>query len=79
MRDLLQRISWGVAGIVIVINGYVLVDFFMSEVHGFVFGSVVCVVAASYIAFLVYLIFRGNGFFSCFGKSRSHGFAYIRT
>ncbi|KAL8494531.1 hypothetical protein ACS0TY_025370 [Phlomoides rotata] len=71
-----ERISWGVAAIVIVINGYVLVDFFMSEVHGFVFGSVVCLVAASYIAFLVYLIFHGNRHVSCFGKSR---YAYVRT
>lgn len=67
------------AGVVIAINGYVLVDFFISEVHGLVYGGVVCVVAASYTAFLFYLIFRGTLFMSCFGKMRSHGFSYVRT
>ncbi|KAK6160639.1 hypothetical protein DH2020_004020 [Rehmannia glutinosa] len=37
----LERISWGVAALVILINGYVLVDFFISEVHGLLFGIVV--------------------------------------
>ncbi|KAL8058719.1 hypothetical protein ABFX02_03G038300 [Erythranthe guttata] len=75
----IERIAWGVAAVVIMINGYVLVDFFMSEVRGFVFGGVVCVGASSYIAFLFYLIFRGKSFMSCFGRSRADGFAYLRT
>ncbi|KAL2232648.1 metal transporter Nramp2 [Sesamum indicum] len=76
----LERISWGVATVVILINGYVLVDFFRSEVHGWLFGIVVCLIAASYVAFLFYLIFRGNSLIiSWFGRSRFDGFAYIRT
>ncbi|KAL0294178.1 UNVERIFIED_CONTAM: Metal transporter Nramp2 [Sesamum angustifolium] len=73
----LERISWGVATVVILINGYVLVDFFRSEVHGWLFGIVVCLVATSYVAFLFYLIFRGNSLIiSWFGRSRFDGFAY---
>ncbi|PIN01563.1 Mn2+ and Fe2+ transporters of the NRAMP family [Handroanthus impetiginosus] len=75
----LERISWIVASLVILINGYVLVDFFKSEVHGFLFGIVVCLGATSYVAFLFYLIFRGSSFMSCFGKTRNDGFAYIRA
>ncbi|KAL3840454.1 hypothetical protein ACJIZ3_025045 [Penstemon smallii] len=75
----LERLSWAVAVLVIVINGYVLVDFFMSEVHGLMIGIVVCLVAASYIAFIFYLIFRGSSLVSFFSKTRPDGFAYIRT
>ncbi|GFP89872.1 metal transporter nramp2, partial [Phtheirospermum japonicum] len=75
----LERISWCVAALVILVNGYVLVDFFRSEVEGLVFGIVTCLVAVSYVSLLFYLIFRGNRIFSCFGKSRADGFAYIRT
>ena len=71
MCDDLQRMSWGVAGIVIAINGYVLVDFFMSQVHGFIYGMLVCFVAASYTAFLVYLIIRSTTL------SRFHGFTFL--
>ncbi|KAL6572490.1 Natural resistance-associated macrophage protein 2 [Orobanche minor] len=74
-----ERISWGVAALVILVNGYVLVDFFISEVHGLLLGMVVCLVALSYVSLLFYLILRGNCRFSCFGRSRTDGFAYIRT
>ncbi|CAA0831730.1 Metal transporter Nramp2 [Striga hermonthica] len=70
-----KRISWGVAVLVILVNGYVLVDFFVTEVHGLLLGVVVCLVAASYTSILVYLIFRGHTLFS----SRADGFSYIRT
>lgn len=74
-----QRMSWIVAALVILVNGYVLVDFFMSEVRGLLFGIVICLGATPYIAFLFYLIFRGKSFMSCFGRSRSDGFTYLRT
>lgn len=46
------------AALVIVINGYLLLDFFMSEVRGILFGSAVCAGTAAYVAFIVYLISR---------------------
>ncbi|KAG6400329.1 hypothetical protein SASPL_137155 [Salvia splendens] len=67
----IERMSWCVAGIVIAINGYVLVDFFLSQVHGFIYGILVCFVAASYTAFLVYLILRSTTL------PRFHGFSFL--
>ncbi|KAI3465292.1 hypothetical protein Pfo_021955 [Paulownia fortunei] len=78
-EQIMGAIAWGVAAVVILINGYVLVDFFISEVHGWLFGIIACLGAASYVALLFYLIFRGNSVMSCFGKSRPDAFAYIRT
>ncbi|XP_073126924.1 metal transporter Nramp2-like [Henckelia pumila] len=72
----LERTAWVVAALVIAINGYILVDFFISEVHGLLFGIAVCVVASLYVAFIAYLLFRGTKLVSCFG---SHGFAYTIT
>ncbi|KAL2333476.1 hypothetical protein Fmac_014689 [Flemingia macrophylla] len=54
----LQTISWLVAALVIVINGYLLMEFFSSEVNGPIFGAVVGAITAAYVAFLVYLIGR---------------------
>ena len=42
--------------LVMVINGYLLVDFFSSEANGPWFGSIVCAVTAAYAAFIIYLI-----------------------
>jgi len=47
-----------VAALVIVINGYLLLEFFSSEVNGAVFATVVCVLTAAYVAFVFYLISR---------------------
>ncbi|GAB4852291.1 Natural resistance-associated macrophage protein 2 [Ancistrocladus abbreviatus] len=55
----LERVSWTVAALVIVINGYLLLDFFVSEVKGLLFGLVVCIVTVAYVAFIVYLVYRG--------------------
>lgn len=66
-----QRLSWAVALLVILINGYVLVDFFRSEVKGWLYGIVSCFMAVAYVAFLLYLIFRG--------KMQRDLFAYMRT
>ncbi|KAL2505944.1 Metal transporter Nramp2 [Abeliophyllum distichum] len=52
----LERIAWTVAGLVIVINGYLLLDFFLSEVNGLPFGFLVSAGTAAYVAFIVYLI-----------------------
>ncbi|KAL1804187.1 hypothetical protein ACET3Z_032834 [Daucus carota] len=60
-------IMWIVAALVTAINGYVLVDFFSSEVKGLVFGTLVCSVIVAYAAFVLYLISYGNVWFSRFG------------
>ncbi|RID40522.1 hypothetical protein BRARA_J00558 [Brassica rapa] len=57
---ILQRIAWTVAALVMIINGYLLLDFFVSEVNGFLFGVTVCVWTTAYVAFIVYLISHSN-------------------
>ncbi|KAF3438830.1 hypothetical protein FNV43_RR17105 [Rhamnella rubrinervis] len=54
----LKMISWIVAALVIVINGYLLFDFFSIEVKGVLFSGVVCAFTAAYVAFIVYLVSR---------------------
>jgi hypothetical protein len=53
-----------VAALVIVINGYLLVDFFSSEVNGVLFSTVVSGFTAAYVAFIVYLVSRSVTFSS---------------
>lgn len=53
------------AALVIVINGYLLLDFFSAEVTGIAFTSVVCVFTAAYGAFIIYLVSQGVSFFNC--------------
>lgn len=57
-------IMWIVAALVTVINGYVLLEFFSSEVKGMVFGILVCSVIVAYAAFILYLISHGHAWFS---------------
>jgi natural resistance-associated macrophage protein len=66
---ILQRIAWTVAALVMIINGYLLLDFFVSEVDGFLFGVTVCVWTTAYIAFIVYLISHSNFFPSPWSSS----------
>ncbi|CAA0819604.1 Metal transporter Nramp2 [Striga hermonthica] len=56
----LERAAWTVAALVMVINGYLLFHFFVSEVNGLLFGFLVSAGTASYVAFVVYLISRSN-------------------
>lgn len=55
---LLQIVTWTVASLPILINGYLLLDFFSSEIRGAVSGSFLCVAVVAYAAFLLYLILR---------------------
>ncbi|CAH9078169.1 unnamed protein product [Cuscuta europaea] len=57
----IEKTAWTVAILVMVINGYLLLDFFIVEVNGLLFGLLVCVGTAGYIAFIVYLILHGSG------------------
>ncbi|KAM5576702.1 metal transporter Nramp3.2-like [Rosa sericea] len=57
--NVLKMVAWLVAALVMVINGYLLLDFFSNEVNGVLFGCVVCAFTAGYAAFIVYLVFQG--------------------
>ncbi|CAH9069234.1 unnamed protein product [Cuscuta europaea] len=55
---ILKVISWLVAIFLIAINGYLMVDFFSSEIRGVAFSSAIFTFTAAYIAFIIYLISR---------------------
>ncbi|KAL0377876.1 UNVERIFIED_CONTAM: Metal transporter Nramp3 [Sesamum radiatum] len=67
----LQTISWLVAALVIVINGYLLVDFFAKEVSGVVFSTVVFAFTAAYVCFILYLIARGFNLSRLLGNAKT--------
>ncbi|KAL6961413.1 Metal transporter [Sarracenia purpurea var. burkii] len=67
----LKMVSWLVAALVMVINGYLLLEFFSSEVNGWLFSSAVYVFTAAYVAFIIYLISRGITF--------SNGLGFLHT
>ncbi|KAI3763024.1 hypothetical protein L1987_53471 [Smallanthus sonchifolius] len=52
----MKMISWFVAGLVIMINGCVLVDFFISEVKGFMSCFMFSLVNIAYVSFIWYLV-----------------------
>ncbi|KAF3446584.1 hypothetical protein FNV43_RR11764 [Rhamnella rubrinervis] len=52
----LERVAWTVAALVMVINGYLLLDFFISEVNGLKVGISVFTCTAAYVAFIIYLV-----------------------
>ncbi|KAJ9540789.1 hypothetical protein OSB04_027295 [Centaurea solstitialis] len=54
----LKTISWLVALLVIAINGYLVQQFYVDEVSGPVFTSIVIIFIVAYVAFVVYLIWR---------------------
>ncbi|KAL4559602.1 hypothetical protein LXL04_031745 [Taraxacum kok-saghyz] len=56
-----KMVVWFVAGVVIVINGCVLLQFFVSQVDGFMIGFLVCVVNTVYGSFIWYLISHDHG------------------
>ncbi|XP_019153266.1 PREDICTED: metal transporter Nramp2-like [Ipomoea nil] len=61
IRPIIEKFAWTVAILVMVINGYLLLDFFVLEVNGLLFGFLVCAGTAGYIAFILYLILHGGG------------------
>ncbi|KAJ7950918.1 Metal transporter [Quillaja saponaria] len=82
----MQGMASIVVSLVIVINGYVLLDFFLNEVNGLLFGVVVCTCSAAYLAFLAYLvshsgalsyaqdILTSKGYFLNGGDNKPHQF-----
>ncbi|KAI3763022.1 hypothetical protein L1987_53469 [Smallanthus sonchifolius] len=74
----LEKAAWSVAALVMVINGYLLLDFFVAEVNGFLFGSLAITCTAAYVAFILYLINHGNFLPSTlFSHLVNKGYAYI--
>ncbi|XP_027091106.1 metal transporter Nramp3.2 [Coffea arabica] len=75
------RTVWTVAALVIVINGYVLLDFFKSEVEGPLLGLVVCLGTLAYLAFILYLISHGGSLpmTNLFSHMHSTGFAQLKS
>ncbi|KAF5961187.1 hypothetical protein HYC85_002396 [Camellia sinensis] len=69
----LKMVSWLVAALLMLINGYLLLEFFSSEVNGWLFVSLVSVFTAAYVAFIIYLVSRGITFSNCLGFLHSKG------
>lgn len=76
---MLQRLAWFVAALVILINGYLLLDFFISEVRGLLFGFVVCIVTTAYVAFIIYLISHCSALSSDWVSLLSKRLAFMRN
>ncbi|KAF0887705.1 hypothetical protein E2562_002398 [Oryza meyeriana var. granulata] len=55
-----QAVTWTVAALLITINGYLLLDFFSSEIKGLLSGSILCLAVLAYSSFVLYLILRGT-------------------
>ncbi|KAG4169275.1 hypothetical protein ERO13_A12G068533v2 [Gossypium hirsutum] len=58
-KEQIMTVAWIVAALVIVITGFLLLNFFSSEVSGLMFTSIVSAFTGAYLAFLVYLVSRG--------------------
>ncbi|XP_059640612.1 metal transporter Nramp3.2 [Cornus florida] len=63
----LKMASWLVAALVIVINGYLLLQFFSSEGSGVLFSSVISTFTTAYVVFIIYLVSRGITFSNWLG------------
>ncbi|XP_028805371.1 metal transporter Nramp2-like [Neltuma alba] len=66
-----EKVAWTVAVLVILVYGYMLLDFFLSEVKGIVYGFVVFLCAAAWLSFIAYLV-KHSGAFSSFLHTSPH-------
>ncbi|XP_019156775.1 PREDICTED: metal transporter Nramp2-like [Ipomoea nil] len=73
-----ERMVWGIAAFVIVVNGYVMLTFFLSQFDGLLVGLAMGFVAAGYVAFLVYLI-ACHGSHSSPWSSNTNGFSHLES
>lgn len=66
-------ISWIVTIFLMLINGYLILSFYTSEIRGALLRSSLCVVLAVYVAFIIYLIVRNTTLYSrlCSSMSKS--------
>lgn len=53
-----QKLAWLVVAIVMVINSYVLLDFYKNMIKGLLSKLIFCRISAAYMAFIIYLIVR---------------------
>uniref|UniRef100_A0A7N1A7L6 Metal transporter Nramp3 n=1 Tax=Kalanchoe fedtschenkoi TaxID=63787 RepID=A0A7N1A7L6_KALFE len=59
IKPTLKTVASLVAVLVMVINGYLLVDFFASEATGVLFSCAISTFTAAYVGFIIYLVGRG--------------------
>lgn len=72
---MMQRVAWSVAVLVILVYGYMLLDFFLDEVDGLLFGFLVFLSAAAWISFIIYLVQHSGAISSILVRSpNSKGF-----
>jgi len=66
-------ISWIVTVFLMLINGYLILSFYITDVRGALLRSSLCVVLVVYLAFIVYLIVRNTSLYSrlCSSTSKS--------
>ncbi|KAG2542631.1 metal transporter Nramp2-like [Panicum virgatum] len=57
-------ISWIVTVFLMLINGYLIVSFYITDIRGAVLRSSLCVVLVVYLAFITYLIVRNTSMYS---------------
>ncbi|KAK7292772.1 hypothetical protein RJT34_15625 [Clitoria ternatea] len=75
---IVERVAWTVAVLVIMVYGYMLLDFFIAEVNGLVFGFLVFLGASAWISFIVYLVQHSGAIPSILVKSpNSKGFSSL--
>ncbi|CAL9166263.1 metal transporter Nramp6 [Musa acuminata AAA Group] len=58
----IQMLMWIVAALLIIINGYLLLEFFSTEIRGLLLGSICSAAIAVYTIFVIYLILYGGDF-----------------
>ncbi|KAL2964849.1 hypothetical protein AAZX31_16G026100 [Glycine max] len=72
---IVERVAWSVAVLVILVYGYMLLDFFLDEVDGVLFGFLVFLGAAAWISFIIYLVQHSGAISSILVRSSySKGF-----
>ncbi|KAG5009099.1 hypothetical protein JHK87_017614 [Glycine soja] len=72
---IVERVAWSVAVLVILVYGYMLLDFFLDEVDGLLFGFLVFLSAAAWISFIIYLVQHSGAISSILVRSpNSKGF-----
>jgi len=72
---MMQKVAWSVAVLVILVYGYMLLDFFLDEVDGVLFGFLVFLGATAWISFIIYLVQHSGAIPSIMVRSpNSRGF-----
>ncbi|KAK7389853.1 hypothetical protein VNO78_25148 [Psophocarpus tetragonolobus] len=72
---IVEKVAWSVAVLVIMVYGYMLLDFFLDEVDGLLFGFLMFLGAAAWISFIIYLLQHSSAISSILVRSpNSKGF-----